>query len=117
MPEKPKYRIAHVGINNETSDEAYALAKVLCEIFCQEPGADNPTNVFAGSLFEVMKHSQRGVHGHIGLQTDDVEAAMADLASKGITFQEDTIRYNEEGKIRFVYLQQQFGGFAFHLTD
>ena len=37
------------------------------------------------------------------------------LAAKGITFQEDTIKRNEEGKITFVYLQQQVAGFAFHL--
>ncbi|MBQ4424773.1 MAG: hypothetical protein II882_03420 [Lachnospiraceae bacterium] len=116
MSEKPKYRIAHVGINNENSEEAYALTKVLCDLFGVEPNRDGPNNIFAGDLFEVMKHSRRGAHGHIGLQTDDVEAAMADLAAKGITFQEDTYRYDENGKIRFVYLKQEFGGFQFHLT-
>ena len=113
---RPVYRIKHVGINTGGNDEAMALADVLCRIFCQEPGENKDTGVFAGSLFEVMKHSKRGKHGHIALQTEDVEAAMADLASKGITFQEDTIRRDENGKIKFVYLQQDFGGFSFHLT-
>ena len=63
-----------------------------------------------------MKHDRRGAHGHVALQTDDVEAAMADLSAKGIGFQEDTIRRDEAGKIRFVYLEQQVAGFAFHLT-
>ena len=42
---------------------------------------------------------------------------MADLAKKGITFQEDTIRRNENGKIKFIYLQGEWGGFSFHLTE
>ena len=117
MVNKIQYRVAHVGINTENNEAAQALADVLCGLFGQEKNNDTPNNVFVGSIFEVMKHTRRGVHGHIALQTDDVEAAMADLAAKGITFQEDTIRRNAEGKIRFIYLQQQFGGFSFHLTD
>ena len=68
-------------------------------------------------LFEVMKNSKRGKHGHIALQTPDVELAMADLARKGISFQEDTIRRNADGKIIFVYLKEDIGGFSFHLTE
>lgn len=116
MSQKPTYRIAHIGINTESSEAAYALADTLCATFGQERKKDTPNNVFAGDIFEAMKHSRRGTHGHIALQTDDVAAAMADLASKGITFQEDTIRRDENGKIYFVYLEQEIGGFAFHLT-
>ena len=116
MSQKPTYCVAHVGINTENSEEAYALTDVLCDIFCQERNNDAPNNVFAGDIFEIMKHSRRGIHGHIALRTNDVEAAMADLAAKGITFREETIRRDENGKIRFIYLEQEFGGFAFHLT-
>lgn len=116
MSTKPTYRVAHVGINTENNEQAQALADVLCGLFCQEKNGDAPNNVFVGSIFEIMKHTRRGAHGHIALQTDDVEAAMADLAAKGITFREDTIRRDENGKIRFIYLEQEFGGFAFHLT-
>ena len=41
---------------------------------------------------------------------------MAELSQKGITFYEDTIRRDKDGKIIFVYLQQEFGGFSIHLT-
>jgi len=41
---------------------------------------------------------------------------MADLAAKGITFQADSIKRDKEGKVSFVYLEQQVGGFAIHLT-
>ena len=116
MSQKIKYRVAHVGINTESAEEAKALTELLCGLFCQEPTGEGPNNIFAGDIIEVMKHSRRGKHGHVALQTEDVEAAMADLAEKGITFREETIRRDENGHIRFVYLVQEFGGFAFHLT-
>ena len=116
MERKIVYRISHVGINNQSAEEAAEVLKQLCFLFDLEPAKDNPGRVFAGDLFEVMKHTRRGKYGHISLQTEDVEAAMADLAAKGITFQEDTIKRDENGKINFVYFVQEIGGFAFHLT-
>ncbi len=110
------YRIKHVGINNETGQQARALADELCEVLGLEQISESSSSIFAGEIFEVMKHSNRGIHGHLALQTEDVEAAMAELAGKGITFCENTIRRDKDGKIIFVYLQQQFGGFAIHLT-
>ena len=103
MSNEIRYTIKHVGINHRDEDEAQSTAETLCALF-------------AGEIFEVMKHDRRGAHGHVALQTDDVEAAMADLRAKGIGFQEDTIRRDEAGRIRFVYLEQQVAGFAFHLT-
>ncbi len=117
MAKKPVYHIAHIGINTQNEDEAYALADVLCSTVGLEKNNDTPGNVFAGDIFEVLKHSRRGAHGHIALQTYDVEAAMEDLSSKGITFQEDSIRRDENGKICFIYLEQEFGGFQIHLKS
>lgn len=110
------YRIKHVGINNENDRQAQELADLLCRIFGQERVSESPVSIFTGEIFEVMKHAKRGLHGHIALQTGDVEAAMDDLVQKGITFDESTIRRDENGKIVFIYLRQEFGGFAFHLT-
>ena len=115
----PSYSIKHIGINNPDEPAAQGLTDLLCHLFGLERTRETPTAIFAGTIFEVMKSHKpatRGVNGHIGLQTDDVEEAMADLAAKGITFQEDTIRRDENGKVNFVYLEQQFGGFAIHLT-
>lgn len=116
MQKEVTYRIKHIGINTGNEAEAYALADLLCAIFCQKRGKETKNNVFVGDIFEVMKHSKRGTHGHIALQTADVEAAMADLSAKGITFQEDTLRRDEAGNVNFVYLAQEFAGFAVHLT-
>ena len=108
MSNEIRYTIKHVGINHRDEDEARSTAETLCALFGLEISQETPAALFAGEIFEVMKHDRRGAHGHV--------AAMADLSAKGISFQEDTIRRDEAGKIRFVYLEQQVAGFAFHLT-
>ena len=113
---KITYRIKHVGINNENEAQAQQLVDVLCGLFGLERTKETPAAIFGGEIFEVMKHSNIGKNGHIAMQTEDVEAAMAELSAKGITFRENTIRRDENGKINFIYLEQEFGGFAFHLT-
>lgn len=116
MKKPPTYRIKHIGVNTPDDAHAQELADTLSYIFCQAREGESPVSIFSGSIFEIMKHDRRGLHGHIALQTEDVAAAMSDLAKKGITFQEDTIRRNEDGAVTFVYLHQTFGGFAVHLT-
>lgn len=112
-----KYRIQHVGINTDGDADALALANTLNDVFGLEGITEKPVAFFAGSLFEVMKNRKRGLNGHIAMETDNVEAAMADLSGKGITFLEDTIKRAPDGHINFVYLEQQWGGFAVHLTE
>ena len=119
MTPKPRYTLKHIGFNTTDDPSAQALTDTLCHLFNVERGRETPVSLFTDSLFEVMKYEdpvKRGVHGHIALQTDDVEGAMADLRAKGITFQEDSIKRDSQGKVTFVYLEQQVGGFAVHLT-
>lgn len=116
MAEKIKYTLKHVGINCADEKEAKQLVSLLCSLFDLEPGNENDTHIFVSNMFEVMKDSTRGEHGHIALQTPDVELAMADLAKKGISFKEETIRRDADGKVIFVYLDGDIGGFSFHLT-
>lgn len=112
----PEYRIAHIGINTANNKDAETLIELLCKLFCQDIKRRTDNNVFVGDIFEVVKHPQRGLCGHIALQTNDIELAVANLESKGITFRKETIRRDKSGKICFIYLEQEFGGFAFHLT-
>lgn len=111
-----KYRLKHIGINCKNEKEARKMVTLLCSLFNMEPGPENESHIFVSNCFEVMKHDKIGKYGHIALQTDDVELAMKDLAAKGIHFQEDTIRRDREGKIIFIYLKEDIGGFSFHLT-
>lgn len=117
MESKPiVYRIKHIGINSADEAEARRTAALLCSIFGLQQTQETPVSFFLDEIFEVMKHDRRGAHGHVAMQTEDVEAAMAQLAARGITFEEDTIRRDESGRISFVYLHGEFAGFQFHLT-
>lgn len=110
------YKIKHIGINSTDEQQAREQVALLCDIFDLKVTEEGKVGIFVGTIFEVMKHNRRGAHGHIALQPEDVEEAMKELAAKGITFQEDTIRRDANGKIEFVYLQQEFFGFQVHLT-
>lgn len=116
MEQKITYTVAHVGISHENEQQAADTLAQLMHFFCVEPQKEDQSKVFAGDLFEVMKHERLGARGHVALRTEDVELAMADLATRGITFREETIRRDEKGKIIFIYLTQEIAGFAFHLT-
>ena len=112
----PEFRIKHVGINTPSGEAAEALTGELCGLFELKRGHENDAHIFAGDLFEVMKHEKIGTHGHIALQTSDVEGAIAYFAEKGISVLESTIRRDAQGRITFAYLDLEVGGFAFHLT-
>lgn len=119
MSQKPRYTLKHIGFNTPDDPSAQTLTDLLCHLFNVERAKETAVSLFTDSMFEIMKYDDpvnRGVHGHIALQTKDVELAMADLASKGITFQENSIKRDSQGKVTFVYLEQQVGGFAVHLT-
>lgn len=112
----PKFRVKHVGINNPDESSALKMHAFLCETFDLPCGNENESHIFAGDLFEVMKNETRGAHGHIALQTEDVDGAIAYLAGKGIGILKDTVRRDAEGHVTFAYLDLEVGGYAIHLT-
>ena len=112
----PKFHIKHIGINTGSGEAAEALTTRLCELFSLQRGHENDSHIFAGDLFEVMKNGNCGSKGHVALQTDDVERAVAYFEEKGIQIRPETVRKNDQGKITFVYLDLDIEGFAVHLT-
>ncbi len=111
-----KFELAHIGINNDSAQEAAQLAQLLCELFDLTPRHGNRSE-FAGPYFECMKGPFLGTNGHIAMATADLAAAMEDLKSKGVSFNMDTAAYTEEGKIKNVYLSGEYGGFAIHILQ
>lgn len=111
----PHFLIKHIGINTPNEVAAEKLAVLLCDLFQLPRGDENDKHIFAGSLFEVQKNADIGEHGHIALQAEDIEYAIAYFASRGIGIRDNTIR-RKNGKIVFAYLDLNIGGFAVHLT-
>lgn len=111
-----KFELEHIGVNTASPDEALKLAELLSGLFNLEPRHGQKSE-FAGPYFECMKAPFLGMNGHIAMRTPDLAAAMEELKAKGFGFNMDTAAYDEEGRIKNVYLAGEFGGFAIHIMQ
>ncbi len=108
------FEIVHVGINSENIEEATKTAELLCKLFLLNPDVRSKAT-FAGTKFEVMHSPFRGTHGHIAIGCNFPDRARVYLESLGVEFDESTATYDEKGSLKFVYMKDEIGGFAFHL--
>ena len=113
---KCKFELEHIGINTPSPEEADKLAQLLSLVFNLEPRHGQKSE-FAGPYFECMKSPFLGANGHIAMRTPDLAAAVEELKEKGFSFNMDTAAYTDEGKIKNVYLDGEFGGFAIHIMQ
>ena len=107
--------VAHVGINAKNPEEAAQIAEDF-SVLMGLPARDTPASVFSGTLVETMKENGRGTCGHIGFHVDDLEAAVAWFAERGLHIDESSRKFTEDGSTRLVYFDREIGGFAVHLT-
>lgn len=108
------FEIAHVGINQDSEDEAVSVAKSFENAFGFVPKIGN-SSVFAGSGIEIMKSKYLGASGHIAVKTNSIKRAIYALKTRGFECDMETAKYDAKGKMVAVYLRQEFGGFAIHL--
>lgn len=109
-------RVAHVGINAASAEEAEQIANRFALLFGL-PAIDTPVSVFSDELVETMKGCGRGTHGHIGFWVNDIDAAEAWFAARGLAINEGSRALNPDGSTKLVYLQEEVGGFAIHLAS
>ena len=109
------FELRHIGINCENSEEAMNEARKLCCLFGLAL-KDGNSSTFAGTEFELMKSVGRGRNGHICIATNSVARAKWHLEQRGFTFDESTAKYKGT-KLNVIYLQDEIGGFAFHLIQ
>jgi 2-dehydro-3-deoxyphosphogluconate aldolase/(4S)-4-hydroxy-2-oxoglutarate aldolase len=110
------FRFAHVGINFD-GDAAASDGSRLLSLFGYE-GAENPASWFCGDSFELMKKNGRGVHGHIGFFTWNIERALAYLKKSGFNPLPETAQWcgePEKSPLKFIYLDKSIAGFDIHL--
>ena len=108
-------RVVHVGVNNMDGDIATAEARKLGALLGWPLLKDSPKGVFVGDQFEFMKTWFRGTHGHIAIGTNNVERAKWHMEQRGFTFDEDTATFTPDGRMKFIYVQDEIAGFAIHL--
>ena len=107
----------HMGINNESPEEAMKGAK-LFEMMFGMPIKETSKSVFAGEAFEFMNGKGPGKCGHIAIRTNFVDRAMAYFKRMGFEFDESSVTYDDKtGKPKFVYLKDEICGFAIHILQ
>jgi 2-dehydro-3-deoxyphosphogluconate aldolase/(4S)-4-hydroxy-2-oxoglutarate aldolase len=110
------FKLAHVGINLDSENNALELAKVFASFFGFESKNGN-SSVFSGGVIELMKEPYLGKNGHIAIETNYLERAVYHLEKRGVQFDEDTKKFDAEGNFTAIYLKGDFGGFALHLVQ
>ena len=109
-------RIAHVGVNADSPEEAERIARQFSLLMGLGP-VETPVSVFSDTLVETMKGCGRGTHGHIGFWVNDIDAAEAWFAARGFEINEDSRALNPDGSTKLVYFKEEIGGFAIHLAN
>ncbi len=108
------FRLSHLAINCEDEAKAKAVADMftLCFNFSQR---EIPVSYFCTDEIEVMKFNGRGTMGHIAVKTNYMDKAVAYLERKGIALDYESAQYDAKGNMTFIYIKEEFGGFAVHL--
>ena len=116
MSKVHSFKAVHVGINNDSKDIADTGAEKLIDLFGFEK-EQKSVAVFVSNQIEFMYNKDKGKCGHIAIGCNNVDRAVAYLSAKGIKFDDSSIMLNEDGSKRFIYIDGDINGFAFHLTQ
>ena len=109
------FEFAHLGINEETADNALTSANLLSQLFSFGV-KDGNSSVFAGPGFEIMKSAYLGAHGHIAIATNSMQRAIAYLKRQGIDTLPETAK-EKGGALKAIYVNTEVSGFAIHLVQ
>ena len=112
----PDFALKHVGIYTKDKEEMAKMADQFSQMFALPKNA-RQTETFCGNVTEfLLREVGPGEHGHLAISTACLEDAVAWLAERGVKTRPGTEIYTPEGKLRFVYLEPEFCGFAVHLA-
>lgn len=109
------FEVVHIGINNADEETAVAEGKKLAALLGWNVQKESAKGLFVGERFEMLKSQVRGTHGHIAVATSNVERARWHMEQRGFTFDDSTATFTADGRMKFIYLNEEFGGFAIHL--
>lgn len=111
------FEVGHIGINAGGAEDARAICMAFQKAFDfpYMPGAGSSD--FSSAKLEIKKHSGRGTHGHLAVETNCLPCAVAEMRRRGVALDENTWTYNQKGGLIAVFLQDEIGGFAVHLMQ
>jgi 2-dehydro-3-deoxyphosphogluconate aldolase/(4S)-4-hydroxy-2-oxoglutarate aldolase len=110
------FSFTHLGINVENEVEAKKASAGFGALFgfLQR---ETSGSIFASEEIEVMKAIGNGSKGHIAIAVNSVVKAKYHLESQGVSFNEKSVRIDEKGILKLVYLRDEIAGFAVHLVQ
>ncbi len=109
------FSVRHVGIHCTSESQATTEAHRVAGLF-QMPERQGESSIFVGTGFEFLKSPGRGEKGHIAVNTNFLERAVAFLERSGArTLRESAVE--KDGKPHVVYLDLSIAGFAVHLIQ
>ena len=110
------FNLAHLGINAKDADESLGVAERLSSLF-QLPLKQGNSSNFAGAGIEVVKGEGLGTNGHIAIETNSIQRAIAYLERMGVDVDLASAKGPTGGAMVAVYLKEEIGGFAVHLLQ
>lgn len=110
------FELKHIGINSNDENEADKYADEFSKLLGVTKKIGN-SSIFAGNMIEVMKKQYLGKNGHIAIGTTNVDRAVYHLIKQGYEFNYETAGYDEEGRLKVIYLKEEIAGFAVHLVN
>ena len=111
------FEIAHVGVNNDSEEDAKKAAERFAFLFGMSV-KDGNSSVFAGSAAEFMKAPGLGTKGHIAIRTNFIDRAVNYMRTVlGAEFDESSAKFDDKGRLKAIYLKEEIGGFAVHLVN
>lgn len=114
MKNKYGFELIHFGINTPSKESAAAVSS-LFETFGLIPKVGN-SSTFMDSSIEIMHSMFKGSHGHIGFKCTSIEDSLPYLKEKGFTPNLETAKYDANGRLSVIYLNEEIVGFAIHLV-
>ena len=108
------FRFDHIGINCADEDVCRDAAERYSAVFGFE-NDEIPVSIFAGKSVEFMKAPGRGTVAHMAVRTANVDRAIHHLKYRGVKFDESSLRLDRNGDAEFIYLADEFAGYAVHL--
>ncbi len=109
-------KVAHVGINTASEEDARVAAKVFSLLF-GVPAVDSGSGIKLEGAIEVMKGAGPGTHGHIAIATLSIKRARNYFERLGFTFNEASMKRGADGQPRSLYFIEEVAGFAIHLLQ
>lgn len=110
------FELMHVGINCENKESAMKAATLVETMFGFKNKAGN-SSVFAGTEVEFMNTPYLGTNGHIAIGTNFIDRAVFYFENMGLSFNEESKKFNDKGGLNAIYFKDEIAGFAFHLVQ